>query len=403
MTKVTHALLGFVVALAAAFAPLAARGGDAPAPEEPKALSFPVSYTGELLGNLSGGYRQGAIAEGLLNAGVQGNLGKLIGWQGGSFLVSILAPHGPSLTEKYVHDLNRVSNIDAYDSVRLYEAWLQQEWADGKFSLRAGQLLVDTEFFVSGNAALFLNGAFGVLPVFSQNLPAAVFPVAAPGVRVRWKASDALSFQAGVYDGDVGDQAKGNKHGVDWRLGRDGGVLAVAEAAYAWNGQKGAAGLPGTVKLGAFFRNAGAEEDLTGTPCRTDAGGYVMVDQQFWRKPGTEDQGLSGFVRGGAAPDERNTVPFYGDAGFNYKGLLAGREKDVVGLAFSFTRLSQYASDDGEAPAHARHEAILEATYKAQIKEWLTLQPDVQYIFNPGASAKADNALVAGIRLNVSF
>ncbi|MDD5349946.1 MAG: carbohydrate porin, partial [Chthoniobacteraceae bacterium] len=369
--------------MALAFVPLAAHGGDAPpgAPEEPKALSFPVSYSGEVLGNLSGGYKQGAIAEGLLNVGVQGDLGKLIGWQGGSFLVSILDPHGPSLTDKYVHDFNYVSNIDAYDSVRLYEAWLQQEWADGKWSIRAGQLLADTEFFVSDNATLFLNGAFGAPPVASQNLPAAVFPVAAPGVRVRWKASDALSIQAAVFDGDVGDQAADNKHGVDWRLGRNGGVLVITEAAYAWNKteqttgddkkeQKSTepTGLPGVFKLGAFFRDAGAETDLTGTPQRTDAGGYVIVDQQLWREPGTEDQGLSAFGRIGGAPDDRNAVPFYADGGFNYKGLIPGREKDVAGLAFSYTKVSKYACDDAGNPAEAHHETILEATYKVQVK-----------------------------------
>ena len=37
----------------------------------------------------------------------------------------MLYPHGESLTDKYVHDLNRVSNIDAYDSVRLYDLWFE--------------------------------------------------------------------------------------------------------------------------------------------------------------------------------------------------------------------------------------------------------------------------------------
>jgi len=392
--------------LTVAFAPLASRGGDAPSdakPADSRALSFPVSYTGEVLGNLSGGTRRGAIAEGLLNVGVQGDLDKLVGWQGGSFLVSLLAPHGPSLTDKYVHDFNRVSNIDAYDSVRLYEAWLQQEWADGKFSVRLGQLLADTEFFVSDNAALFLNGAFGALPVVSQNVAAAVFPVAAPGVRARWRASEALSIQVGVFGGDVGDQATDNKHGVDWRLGHNGGVMALGEVAYAWNGRQEATGLPGVVKLGAFFRDGGAEEDLEGIPRHTNAGGYIIADQQLWCKPGAEDQGLSAFMRIGGAPCDRNTVPFYADCGFNYKGLLPGREKDVAGLAVSYTKLSKYARDDDGNPAEAHHETILEATYKVQMKEWLAVQPDVQYIFNPGACAKADNALVAGIRVNVTF
>lgn len=406
MKTTTHPIFYSAFAVAVALAPFTARGGEAkPAPEENKseAISFPISYTGEVLGNLSGGYKQGAIAEGLLNVGVQGDLGKLIGWEGATFLISAIDTHGGSLTEKYVRDFNAVSNIDAYDSVRLYEVWLEQEWGEGKFSLRAGQLLADSEFFVSDNSALFLNGAFGALPLVSQNLPAAVYPVAAPGVRFRWQATDALSFQAGVYDGDVGDPATNNKHGVSWRVGHNGGVLALGETAYAWNKKEGAEGLPGVVKLGAFFRNADATEDLKGVPCRSNAGGYVIVDQMLWRAPGTEDGGLSGFLRVGAASEEKNPVPFYGDAGFNYKGLIPGRSDDVAGVAVSFTKLSKYAVDDDGLPIEKHHETVIEATYKVQVNDWLAVQPDAQYIFNPGASVKADNAFVAGVRVNVSF
>jgi len=298
-------------------------------------------------------------------------LEKLAGWKGGSFLAHVLYPHGPSLTEKYTRDFNRVSNIDAYDSVRLCEVWLQQEWSDGRYSLRFGQLLADEEFFTADAADLFLNGAFGELPVASQARPAALWPVAAPGARFRWKASERFSFQTGVYS-NVGDWDEGNKHGVDWRLGRY-GVLVLAEAACNWKN--------GTLKLGAFYRNAD-EEAL-----RHCAGGYVVVEQRL-------GQQLSVFARAGVAPNSRYTVPFYCDAGLNYKGLFPGREKDVAGCACGYTRV-------GGGETH--HEATLEATYKAQINEWLSVQPDVQYIFNPGAVARAQNALVAGLRMKVEF
>ena len=85
------------------------------------------------------------------------------------------------LTNKAVHDFNTLSNIDAYDSVRLYEAWLQQEFWDRKFSIRLGQILADAEFFVSDYGALFINSSFGAIPLVSQNLVPPIFPVAAPG------------------------------------------------------------------------------------------------------------------------------------------------------------------------------------------------------------------------------
>ena len=96
-------------------------------------------------------------------------------------------------------------------------------------------------------------------------------------------------------------------------------------------------------------------------------------------------------------------MPFYFDTGFNYKGLIPGRAGDIAGIGLSYTKLSPDLRDEDGLPLETHHETILEATYKIQLKEWLTLQPDVQYIFNPGASEKADNALVAGVRFNVCF
>ena len=386
---------------AVAFAPLA-WGGEAQtdaregAPAQP--LTFPISYTGEGFANLSGGYKRGAIYVGLLSVGARGDLGKLIGWRGASFLLSGLDAHGPSLTDQYVHDLNRVSNIDAYDSVRLYEAWVQQELADGKVSLRLGQILADTEFFVSDNGALFLNSAFGAIPVVSQNFDAPVFPVAAPGMRVRWTATDAFSLQAGLFEGDPGDPATENQHGLDWNFQ---GALALAEVAYKIHSAKESQGLPGVYKLGAFFHSRGADAAFPAEPSRSTAGGYFVADQQLWRKPGTEDQGLSGFLRIGAAPADRNPVPFYFDTGFNFKGLLPGRAKDIAGLGLSYTNLSGQACDDAGNRPTAHHETLLEATYKVAIHDAFSVQPDFQYI--PGGTGRAPNAVVVGLRFNLIF
>ena len=369
------------------------------APAESKALTFPFSYTGEGLGNLRGGYKRGAIYEGLLSVGVQGDLEKLAGWKGASFLVSGIYPHGSSLSQNYVHDLNLVSNIDAYDSIRLYEAWVQQEFADGKWSLRLGQILADTEFFVSGNSELFINGAFGTIPVVGLNFHVAAYPLATPGMRVRWSPNDSFSVQAAVFDGDAGDAGVDNKHGLDWDISAREGVLAITEAAYKVNSGKDDKGLRGTYKLGVFYHTSSSGATVPSQERHTNGGGYFIADQQLWRKPGSEEGGLSGVFRIGGAPEDRNLVRYCFDTGLNYTGIFSGREKDIAGVGFSYTNLSESLG----TPTETRHEAALEATYKAKLKDWLTVQPDCQCIFNPGAVHKASNALVAGVQVVVSF
>jgi len=395
-TATKTALLLATALFLTTLAPFTQGGEPAASPAlEPKALTFPISYTGEVLANPIGGARQGVITEGLLNLGVQGDLEKLLGWQGGSFLVSDIYPHGSSLSADYVHDFNAVSSIDAYDTPRLYEAWLQQELCDKTLNLRLGQLLADTEFFLSDNAALFLNSAFGAIPLVSQNFRAPVYPIAAPGARLRWTPSEAFSVQAGIYDGGTGTEPAENPQGRDWNLSGHGGALALTEAAYKSPN--------GTYKAGIFYHTPESNDDLPHPACRPDAGGYLIADQQLWHPIDAKDQGLSGFARIGAAPDDRNTVPFYFDTGFNYKGLLPGREKDIAGLGLSYTKLSKNLRDETGEPVETHHETILEATYKIQIKDWLTLQPDCQYLFNPSASQKTANALIVGLRLNLTF
>jgi porin len=48
-------------------------------------------------------------------------------------------------------------------------------------------------------------------------------------------------------------------------------------------------------------------------------------------------------------------------------------------------------------------EMIFEASYQAQISPWCAVQPDIQYILQPGGSTAIPNALVLGLSVSVDF
>lgn len=48
-------------------------------------------------------------------------------------------------------------------------------------------------------------------------------------------------------------------------------------------------------------------------------------------------------------------------------------------------------------------ETNFELTYRAFISDRLVLQPDLQYIINPGTDPALDNALVVGVRAEVKL
>ena len=50
-----------------------------------------------------------------------------------------------------------------------------------------------------------------------------------------------------------------------------------------------------------------------------------------------------------------------------------------------------------------RREIAIELTYRAEITEYLAIQPDLQYVINPGLVPGRDDAFVAGLRLELSW
>jgi porin len=46
---------------------------------------------------------------------------------------------------------------------------------------------------------------------------------------------------------------------------------------------------------------------------------------------------------------------------------------------------------------------VLEATYQCVLTPWCMVQPDIQYVINPGATSTLANTLVLGMRFSVVF
>ncbi len=377
------------------------------------AIEFPVELTTEILGNLTGGTSRRAIWESLLNVGVALDLEKAAGWKGGTVSIRVIYPQGDGLTDKAVHDFNTLSNIDGYDSLRLYDAWFEQEFGGGKFSIRLGQILADAEFFDSDYAALFLNSSFGAIPLVSQNLNPPIFPTAAPGIRLLARPGESFYAEAALFSGDSGDPTTNNKHNTRLSFRSADGVLVFAELGYTWNAKPkdesaadtplGSSALTGSYKLGGYYDSKAFADNEGGSPHRGDYSIYFVLDQELWHLPGGKDRALSCFARSGIAPADRNTVTFYGDAGLTYKGPFAPRAQDTLGLAFSHTELSHNLVNESGQPLASHHEEVLELTYQAFFGSHLSIQPDLQFIFNPGATEPGSTAIAAGVRLNVDF
>jgi porin len=371
-----------------------------------KGVRFHFTYTGEEFANFSGGLARGSEYEGLVKIELTLDLKKLVDWNGATFYASVLYPHGNGITNKYVGDYNVLSNIDGYDSIRLFEIWLEQKFDDGKFSIRVGQLTTDNDFFVSNSGALFINSVFGVAGTVLHDVIPPIYPVGSLGIWMEYDPAPSIYLKIMVTDGDPGAQDGNNKHGLRLDLSRSSGALGFAEGGYDLKPPEGSLRLGGSYKLGCFFDTGFYKDNSGGATHHGDYGVYAVADQQLYRASvSTHDafQGLAGFARISYAPDDRNPVYSYFDTGFNYTGPLPGRSKDIFGLAFSFEKLSDKLLQASGAPVPSHRENILEVSYLANLNDWFSVQPDLQYIINPGGTGTTPNAIAAGIRFNISF
>lgn len=395
-----------------------------------RGITYEINYIGEVLGNPTGGFRQGAFYDGRLELAVTADLEKAIGWKGLTFFTNGYWIHGESISADALGVLMPVSFIEAVPDTRLFELWLDQNLFADSLSIRFGQLAADSEFLISNGSGAFLNAAWGWPSIAGVNIPdgGPAYPMAAPGVRVAIAPNDSFSFLAGLYTGDPADDCAAgvpqvcNANGLSFPFSDP---LLLVEGAYRYNKYPGE--LAGTVKLGAWRLFSSPVQQsvgnnalpislpaIPGEVADQDYALYGIIDQMLYRLPGDgPPKGISMFGRVIGAPAEGNMIELYWEAGLTLTGLTAARPDDILGIGFAYTGVSSQISAFQESqgdPIIASYEAMLEVSYIAQIVPGLNVQPDFQYFWNPGGHfANTDgttvvpDAAVLGLRTTINY
>jgi porin len=405
---------------------------------EASGVTVTLRSINDFLANAAGGIKTGAAAIGAFQPQVDIDLQKLAGWQGGHIHIHGLVTYGPLFSELYLGNILAADNLEAGSVERLYALWYEQNAPGDSWSIRTGLMLADSQFLQSPTASNFINNAISWPTFLAANLPASgpAYPLPAPGFRLRLKPRDDIALQAAVFSGDPSGGDGSNQPeplptGTVFSF--SGGAFLIAEASYLPNQGKHASGLPGAYRIGAWYHTSPHFGDQlwatngvslasplsSGIPYQHtgDGGAYGVIDQMFYRVPGTADQGVSGFLRAGGVPNDRNLISFYADAGLVYKGPLSSRPDDKVGIATAYARVGKHARQldadiayygDSYYPIRSG-EAMIEAMYLAQITPSFTLQPDLQYIIRPGGGVLnpdgtlRPNAWVLGLRSTLNF
>jgi porin len=409
-------------------------------------MSLALQETSEVLGNLTGGARQGFRYDGLTQMVLQLDTQRAFGWHGGIFNASALQVHGRNLSADNLLTLQTASGIEADRATRLWELWYQQKFGpEDRYDVKLGQQSLDQEFMVSQSALLFVNTMFGWPMLPSADLPGGgpAYPLSAPGIRMRGRPLDSWTFLAGVFSGSpvhpgVGDPQALNPSGTTFPWN---GTLAIAELQYAYPSlgtmlyANQSEPLARTVKFGFWYDtkpfpdqqidNTGlslANPASTGIPQlhRGDWAMYAVMDQTLWVDANEPDRTLTAFIRPMGTPlGNRNLIDFSLNAGIVMHEPILHRDDDTFGIGVGYAHVSARAAAldrdtaffTGAFVPVRGGETYVEATYQYQVTPWLQLQPDFQYVIDPGAGIanptapmrRVGDEAVIGLRTTILF
>jgi porin len=370
---------------------------------EASPYEFSASYTGDLWRNAHGGRRTGGawLDKIDLELAIDGNLA----WRypGLRAFAHVLRTNTARFSDPYVGDAMIVSNIDAAAALRLYEAWF--EWSGGQErpgSVRVGLYDLNSEFDVNAARALFIHSGHGVghdLGQTGENGPS-IFPVTSFAVRGAWQPAQAWRVLGALLDAVPGRRNDPDRAGL--HVSSSEGALGIVEVQWAH-------GRAGRLAAG-HWRYTSEFSDLRSTPDdprparRGNRGTYVTAVLDLGSPGAGVEPVTSAFVRYGVANGNINEFRSYVGAGVQTRSPVPSRVQDRVGIALSWARLGAAARETA-TPLMERdpYEAALEITYRMPVTNWLAIQPDIQYVFNPGADASLPDSFVLGVRFELSL
>lgn len=370
---------------------------------EDRGVSLSFVTTSEFMRNVDGGAGIGTASLDNEDLQLAIDADKLMHWKGAQFFVYGLRTFGHS-PSNYAGDIQAVSNIDAPNTTKLFEAWFDQSFGEAA-SVRLGLYNVNSEFDVKDGAKPFLNSSHGIGKDWSQAGPngPSIFPTTSLAARVKFSGPDGTSLMAVVADGIPGDPS--NPNGTHVRFDPGDGALVAAEIGWAREASDNAGNA--RVGMGGWRFTSKFEHlrdvDGNGDPVVVDGntGAYLFVEGQLWKHG---PRSISAHARTGIADTRVNNIGTFACSGIAADGWVPGRPEDRLALGVA---VAAHGSAGREALRNSggdpAPETALEGTWQVRVTPWLMVQPDLQYVLNPGADKQSKAATVFGLRTVVTY
>ncbi len=375
-------------------------------------LQMAFTYTADILGNATGGMNRKVRYFHNIGLDFLLDLDKLVRIPGAHFHLAVSQRTGNSLSDEDIGNVFNVAEVCCGPQTEVVTVAWEQQLFDDRLGIRAGHLSMGDDFATSSLYWQYVTSGIDGNPgslVF--NVPFTEYPDATLGARIHGKPVEHLSMQVGVYNDDLDQNAS---HGGNFAVNFSDGVMILAEVSYHDRLGDVSQALPGHFTLGGFYHtgrfrklDAPTSSDLPSDNVYGNGGIYGAVDQMVWRFGGAPDpRGVLPFVSVVGAPNADVSVfPFFFDSGVVMRGPIAARPYDDIVFGILYGQFSNVLREGqraaGQSPQH--FEMVLELSYIWQITPWLQLEPDIQYVIEPGGTGDIPNALVLGAQIAINI
>ena len=384
-------------------------GAPAPQPAPPPTNAYLLNllFTGEGWDNTQGGLRTGAAFMYNMDAQLQADTGKAFGWTGGTFVAEAYFTNATSFGNQYIGAVDQQSPIDTASNMAMFHLYqLYYDQIYGGTDVRFGIYDLETEFSTTKPMALFLsknltwNTAFDQAGTMPQNgtVGPGNYPYTPLAVRVRQDLTKNFSVQFAVANGAADNP--NNLANTAVMFSPNYGAMFIGEADYTPD--KYTKLMAGAWDLTAKLPEYGEyNADGSQRMIWNQAGAYIGGAARLYSP--APKRGLDAFLTFGASAPQSTNVAESLNGGLVYTGLFDFRPADKVGVSFNINEASngwrQYMAAQG-LMSYAS-ESSFEVTYRAKINEYLTIQPDIQYIVNSGYNQNLKNPLALGIHFEI--
>jgi len=386
-------------------------------------IDFNFGYVSETASNAQGGPMQGTRYTDQFTFGTTLDLDKLLDLSHALFQFTITDRNGRNLSsDLHLDSLQQVQEVFGRGQTwRTTQFWYEQSYLDGALDLKIGRLTEGEDF--AAFSCEFMNLTFCGAP--PGNIVGSYWynwPVSQWAARVKASFPDFGYVQIGAYQVNPTYLTPAGSFNLGNPPGTTGALIPVEIAWLPTFG--GSEQLQGSYKLGAWYNSSETADPVENTQGQLLAiaggqpllhngawGWYLNFQQKLINVSPDPNRGISAFLNMTFADHRTATLDSQIAMGLFYTGPFDSRPIDQIGVAIGRTHVNGRVAQSQEAqnaaglgPVGVQYsEYASEIYYQFHVQNGFYLQPNLQYVHNPGGISQNTDDIILGLKAVINF